>query len=294
MAIKAKKKSKAGWIIGIIIVALAAAAVAAPLIIGGKGNYLTVAAANGDIETNYTFTGNVESKNSQFVMSEKMYQISSVKVKEGDKVKVDDVLFVTTQDEKIKAKTAGTVLKVYVADDDSVMAGTKLCDIVDLDNLQIVIKVDEYDLSSIKKDKEVSVNIGAIDKTITGKIASVSYTAANQNGVAYFTANVDLKKDEAVKVGMTAEARILNKKVTDVVTIPMKTLLFDEDDKPYVLIKSDDKAPPAKTFLTLGINDGKIVEVKSGLTTGQEILYTEAGVTTSRAMGGIVPPVPGK
>lgn len=294
MANRAKKKSKAGWIIGIIIVALVAAAVAAPLIIGGKGNYLTVAAAKGDIETNYTFTGNVESKNSQFVMSEKMYQISSVKIEEGDKVKVDDVLFVTTQDEKIKAKTAGTVLKVYVADDDSVMAGTKLCDIVDLDNLQIVIKVDEYDLSSIKKDKEVSVNIGAIDKTITGKIASVSYTAANQNGVAYFTANVDLKKDEAVKVGMTAEARILNKKVTDVVTIPIKTLLFDEDDKPYVLTKSDDKAPPAKTFLTLGINDGKIVEVKSGLTTGQEILYTEAGVTTSRAMGGIVPPVPGK
>jgi HlyD family secretion protein len=70
-------------------------------------------------------------------------------------------------------------------------------------------------------------------------------------------------------------------------------LLFDEDDKPYVLTKSDDKAP-VKTFLTLGINDGKIVEVKSGLTTGQEILYTEAGVTTSRAMGGIVPPVPGK
>lgn len=293
MANRAKKKSKAGWIIGILIVALVAAVVAVPLIIGGNGSYLTVAAAKGDIETNYTFTGNVESKNSQFVMSEKMYQISSVKVKEGDKVKVDDVLFVTTQDEKIKAKTAGTVLKVYVADDDSVMAGTKLCDIVDLDNLQIVIKVDEYDLSSIKKDKEVSVNIGAIDKTITGKIASVSYTAANQNGVAYFTANVDLKKDEAIKVGMTAEARILNKKVTGVVTIPMKTLLFDEDDKPYVLTKSDDKAP-AKTFLTLGINDGKIVEVKSGLTTGQEILYTEAGTTASRGMGGIVPPVPGK
>lgn len=293
MANRAKKKSKAGWIIGILIVALVAAVVAVPLIIGGNGSYLTVAAAKGDIETNYTFTGNVESKNSQFVMSEKMYQISSVKVKEGDKVKVDDVLFVTTQDEKIKAKTAGTVLKVYVADDDSVMAGTKLCDIVDLDNLQIVIKVDEYDLSSIKKDKEVSVNIGAIDKTITGKIASVSYTAANQNGVAYFTANIDLKKDEAIKVGMTAEARILNKKVTGVVTIPMKTLLFDEDDKPYVLTKSDEKAP-AKTFLTLGINDGKIVEVKSGLTTGQEILYTEAGTTTSRGMGGIVPPVPGK
>jgi Na+-transporting NADH:ubiquinone oxidoreductase subunit NqrF len=36
----------------------------------------------------YSFSGNVETKNRQTVVSEKMMQISDIKVKEGDKVKL--------------------------------------------------------------------------------------------------------------------------------------------------------------------------------------------------------------
>lgn len=291
---KNKKKSKKGMIIGIVVAIAIVGVIGVPMIKKSKASlYTEQTPTKESIKTYYTFSGNVESKNTQDVMAEKIMQISDIKVSQGDKVAKDAVIFKTSQGDEIKAKVAGTVSKIYVQEDESVMAGTKLCDIIDFENLEVTVKVDEYDLSSIAKDKEVSVKIGAIDKEITGKVSSVSDTAISENGVAYFTAAVDLVEDEAVKVGMTAEAKILNKSANDVLTISMKYLQFDEDDKPYVYIK-DDKGIPIKHFVKTGINDGKIIEITEGLTEGKTIMYQKDASTDSSGMDGIVPPIQGR
>src|ERR1035437_6479130 len=100
-------------------------------------------------------------------------------------------------------------------------AGTKLADIVDLDALQVTVKVDEYDLPAIALNKDVEVTVNAINKTINGKISKISKTAVVQNGVAYFTAVINLGKDADIKVGMSCDAKLINQQVTNVVTISM-------------------------------------------------------------------------
>jgi len=292
---KTKKKSKKGLVFGILAVVVIAGLITAPMLAINKGTlYMEETVKKGSIETYNTFSGNVESKNTQNVMAEKVLQISDIKAARGDKVEKDAVLFKTTQGEEIKAKVAGTVSKVYVEEGASVMAGTKLCDIIDFNNLQVTVKVDEYDLSCITKDKKIAITIGAIDKEITGTISDISDTAINQNGIAYFTAAVDLTKDSAIKVGMTAEAKILNKSAKDVLTITMKALQFDEDDKPYVNIK-DDKGMPVKRFVKVGINDGKRVEISDGLTAGQVIMNQKNEESSkSGGVSSIIPPIPGR
>ncbi len=290
---KTKKKSKKGLIIGIII-ALVALAMLAPMLMPKPSMYSQVSVTKASIETYYTFSGSVASKNTQNVMASSVMQISEIKVNEGDKINKDTVLFKTAQGQEIKSQIAGTVSKIYAKKDQLVLAGTPLFDIYDFDNLQISVKVDEYDLKSIAKDKEVAVTIGAIDKQITGKVASVSDTAINQNGVAYFMAVIDLPKDEAVKVGMTAEAKILNKQAKDVLSIPMKALQFDENDKSYVLIKQE-KGDPTKQFVEVGINDGKTVQITQGLSEGQIVVYIpESAKNITTAANGFIPPIPGR
>lgn len=291
---KVKKKRKKGLITGIIVAVVVVGLIVVPRLTNKTSVYTEKAAENGDISTYYTFSGNVESKNTQNVMAEKIVQISHVKVSEGNKVAKDAVIFKTSEGDEIKAKVAGTVSKIYVEEDEAVMAGAKLCDIIDFENLKVTVKVDEYDLSSILKGKEVTVTIGAINKEIKGKVSSVSDTAINENGVAYFTATLDLAALKNVKVGMTAEAKILNKSANDVLTVSMKSLEFDEDDKPYVYIKGD-KGEPIKRFVKIGINDGKIIEITDGLTKGQTIMYKKSTSSSDNSgMGGIVPPIPGR
>jgi HlyD family secretion protein len=153
-------------------------------------------------------------------------------------------------------------------------------EIVDYNDLQVNVKVDEYDISAVKVGKTATVNIGAINKDIKGKISSMSNEGLVVNGVTYFIATIDLAKDKDVKIGMSAEVKLLSAKATGVVTLPMTAIQFDENNKPYVFVQSG-KGKPIQTEITTGINDGTTVEVKSGVTGGETILYTKPAATTN-------------
>jgi HlyD family secretion protein len=124
---------------------------------------------------------------------------------------------------------------------------------------------------------------------------SVSSTAVNQNGISFFTATVDLEKDSDIKVGMTAEAKILNEQAKDVFTISMNSLQFDDENNPYVLVQGE-RNTVVKSSVIVGISDGKSVEIKNGLRSGQVIYYTKRSKSTktsSKNSGGITPPLTG-
>jgi multidrug efflux pump subunit AcrA (membrane-fusion protein) len=294
MAITNKKKSNKGLFIGIAVGLIALVVVVVPMMMnaGGTGNYKSASVNKETIETYYTFTGSVGSKNTQSVMAEKIMQISEIKVSEGAKVKKDDVLFVTRDGTKVNAKIGGTVSKINIQADEQVMSGALLCEIYDFDHLQVSVRVDEYDLSAIKTGDKIEVTIDALDKEVTGTVASVSDTAVNQNGVAFFTAKVDLEKDGEVKIGMTAEAKILNKQSKDTLTIPMKALMFDSENNPYIYTKGD-KGSMTKTAVVVGINDGKTVEITNGVRNGDTVYYTTAS-GSEQSGGGFMPPMPGR
>ena len=278
MSAKRKSKTKKWITIGIIAIAVIGIAVAL-FMQPTKTSYESATAKIGDITTYNSFSGNVDTKNRQTVMSEKVMQVSSLKVKEGDTVKVGDVLLKTTTGDEIKSKIDGEISNVNVEENATVMAGVKLLEIVDYNNLEINVKVDEYDIATLAKGKETTVKIGAINKEIKGTISSISKEGQIVNGVTFFTANIDLAKDASLKIGMSAEAKLISNTVKGVVTLPMKVIQFDENNQPYVL-KQGEKNAPVKTEITTGINDGTTVEVKSGVSSGEAILYTTAAKTT--------------
>ncbi|MPM50847.1 hypothetical protein SDC9_97593 [bioreactor metagenome] len=134
-------------------------------------------------------------------------------------------------------------------------------------------------MAALAKGKETAVNIGALDKEIKGTISSISKEGQITNGVTYFMATIDLEKDESIKIGMSAEVTLLNSSAAGVVTLPMTVIQFDENNKPFVL-KKDENGAPVKTEITTGINDGTIVEIKSGVKAGETILYQKVAATT--------------
>ncbi|HHY25501.1 MAG TPA: HlyD family efflux transporter periplasmic adaptor subunit [Desulfitobacterium dehalogenans] len=274
-----KRNTKFKWIvtgmIAVVVVAVAMTALMKPAPLA----YESVVAKTGDITTYYSFSGNVETKDRQTVTADKMMQISEIKVKEGDLVEEGTVLIKTTSGEEIKAKVRGEVVHLNVDEKAQVMAGTQLLEVVDYDNLEIQVKVDEYDIASLDQGKEASIKIGAINKEIKGKIRSISKEGQIINGVTFFTATIDLEKAENIRVGMSAEVKVVSNEVKGVITLPMTAIQFDENNKPYVF-KNGEKDTVVKADIETGINDGTTVEVKSGLVSEEKILYKKAAATT--------------
>ncbi len=295
MTMNNKKKKKNRVIIGVCAF-IVIAVIAGPVIIGsvsnssGTAGYISETATTESIETYYTFSGNVASSNVQNVMAEKIMQIKEINVSEGDEVSEGTVLFTTTDGTEIKSNITGTVNTILVEPDQQVMSGGQLAEIIDLNQLEVVVNVDEYDLSAVEIGKKVAVHIGSLDKEIEGTITEISRTAMTQNGVSYFQAVVQLANDDAVKVGMTAEAKILKASALDVVTIPMTALSFDEENNPMIYTIGED-GKLAESLVEIGINDGKIVEIKSEIADGQTIYYQDQAADASSSF---LPPIPGR
>ncbi len=188
------------------------------------------------------------------------------------------------------AEVDGEVSDINVEENDSMLSGTEIMDVINYDNLIVKIKIDEFDLDAIAEGEYAVVSITALNKEIEGTVSKISKKAVVVNGVSYFNAEVALKSDEALKVGLSAEIKIHSAKAKDAVTISMNALQFDENNEPYVLTRDSNGKVVAKTVI-VGMNDGKKVEIVEGLRSGDIILLINPDSEENSSP--FIPPVPG-
>lgn len=260
------KKSKGirNGIISVVIIGLIGMAYISTTTTDYSIFYEEGTATQGDLETYYTFNGNLQSQNVQNVVAESNTFISDILVEEEQDVEDGDVLVELSDGSEITAKQNGTVSDIYVEKEQPVTLGTPLMDIYDFNNFEVAIKVDEYDLNSLEIGKEMTVYVNALDKELTGTVTDISDTATTINGVAFFTAIIELPEDDKLKVGMTAEAKTLNQSAENVVYIPMKAINVGDDGGAYVYVKNE-KGDLVKENVEVGINDGQYIEITDGL-----------------------------
>jgi len=262
-------------VISVLIIALVAGFALRPR----DERYDEETAKTQDITTYYSFNGNIESKDKQNVIADTMMQIKTIHVKEGDSVKVDDILFETTQTQKIKANIDGEVGEILIDEGSILTTGTKITTITDYSNLQVTIRVDEYDIASMVADKEVTVLVNALNKEIKGEIVKVSKEAVTVNGVSFFTASINLEQDNDLLVGMSTEVTMISQSTSSATTISMKALQFDNENNPFVYYRDNNDNVAAKAVI-VGINDGNIVQIEDGVKSGEVVLLPKSKTNT--------------
>ncbi|MBC8587542.1 efflux RND transporter periplasmic adaptor subunit [Paratissierella segnis] len=179
----------------------------------------------------------------------------------------------------VTAEVDGEVSEIFVEENESLAMGMQIMEIVDYDNLKITIKVDEYDIGALTVGKEVKVNINTLEKDATGIVSKISNQAQTINEVSFFTADIDLQKDDDLRVGLSVEVSVQNKYAPNATTISMKALQFDNENKPFVYIRDmDNKVVPKP--VTVGINDGNTVEIIDGIKSGEVILVPRRRIIT--------------
>ena len=185
-----------------------------------------------------------------------------------------DSLKIQSDDARILAEVNGEISEIYVVENESIIMGKPIMDIVNYDELEVVLKVDEYDLGTVTVGKEAEVTVSSLNQKIGGKITDISKQAMVVNSVSYFETTISLEKGENLRVGLSTEVKILSESAKNTTTISMKALQFDNENLPYIYYREANKNVVAKP-VTVGINDGIIVQILEGVATGDTILIPE-------------------
>ena len=144
--------------------------------------------------------------------------------------------------------------------------------IINTGSLKVVTDVPENYLSRIKKGTRVEVVVPDLNKTYTSTISVL--TQAINSSSRGFTAEAKIPYDPILKPGQTAIMKLLDYSAENVVVIPVNMVQSDETSKyVYVLQKlANGKLVAQKKTITIGEVYGDKVEIKSGLTTGDQLI----------------------
>lgn len=182
-----------------------------------------------------------------------------------------DSILKQAEDMRVLAEVSGEISEIHVVENESLIMGTPIMDIINYDDLVVNLRIDEYDLAAVTLNKEAEVTISSLGEKVKGRVTDISKQAMVVNGVSYFEAEMSLEKNENLRVGLSTEVKILNEKAEAATTISMKALQFDNENLPYIYYR-DNKGKVASKAVKVGINDGNIVQILEGIEDGEIVL----------------------
>ncbi|MBP3218273.1 MAG: efflux RND transporter periplasmic adaptor subunit [Lachnospiraceae bacterium] len=178
----------------------------------------------------------------------------------------------------ITAPMDGVVTSLPVKVGDSVTQATLLATVTSFDTMKVDIKINEYDIGGVTTGSPVSITLDATGKVYEDTIASISRVAEVQNGVSYFTSEVEFPGDEDARSGMSAEVKLVLMSIPDVVAVPSAAVQTEADGTSYVLVPGEGREGPQHRTVLTGETDGTYIQIVSGLEAGETYYETASGM----------------
>lgn len=166
--------------------------------------------------------------------------------------------------------------------------------ITDTSKMRFTFQVEEKKLSEMKPGLRASVTTDSIpNKTFDGKVKSISSEGIrNKNGKLMFEVEVLVENPGTLKSGMDVSAKIILASANNTLYVPAKALRNPDGKNAVVLVKTNVEYSPTEADIKkikdakmkvpkgcrlatvqYGINDGKKVQIISGLKAGEVVVY---------------------
>lgn len=170
----------------------------------------------------------------------------------------------------IPVKVGNSVIQANTMND-----GTTVAAVANMNDLIFDGKIDETEVGSLSEGMPVVITIGALQNySFDATLEYISPKAEENNGINQFQikAAVAVDTDQMIRSGYSANAEIVLKDASQVLTVPESALEF-EDDKIFVQLKKADGSFE-RTEITTGLSDGVNIQVLSGLSEGDVVRGT--------------------
>ena len=195
-------------------------------------------------------------------------------------------------DHIITAPISGTVVqKNYKALDtigsSSMSSTTTLAIIYDMSKLTFDLSIDELDLGLIEVGQKVNVTSDSLERmTFEGVITKKSIVGSSQSGTTVYPVTVEIEGNEYLLPGMNVNAEIVLSSTGSVPAVPISAV--SRGNKVEITKTPVDSSmgsfaekPETETVsVEIGATDGSYVEIVSGLSEGDVVVYEVKNVQT--------------
>lgn len=151
------------------------------------------------------------------------------------------------------------------------------------DHMVLSVEIDELDILSVEEGQEAEIVMDAAEgETFAGTVTQVSDSTSGSDGSAKYIVQIQVAKDDRMRVGMSASATIVTEKRENVVTIPAEAVQ-ERGRQVFVYTQYDQESGTlsGEKEIQTGMSDGEKVEVTDGLGEGDTVYFekTEAPVS---------------
>lgn len=182
------------------------------------------------------------------------------------------------EDAVLRAPFAGVVTAVYVAEGE--LGSGVAVDLVDLSSLEVVLDVDEVDIGSLEVGQRAIVTLEAWpEEEIESEIVAIGPAAnslALDNTIGTYPVHLTLDRAERpLRVGMTANARLLTAQREGVLLVPNRAVTPDRQTGKYYVNLVERNADGEQTVrpveVRVGLRDNQYTQILGGLEEGDTV-----------------------
>ena len=179
-------------------------------------------------------------------------------------------LLTIQRDGAVLATADGSVYSVDYSNDATTAVVTLSTD----EKMSVTISVDESDILSLELGQTVTVSVSSVSEdSFEGTLTEINRTSSSSGT---YSAVIEVKKVEGMLSGMTASVSVRIEGVDDAILIPIEAL-HKTSDGAYVYTSYNEELQEygGKVDVVTGLENSTYVEIKSGLSVGDTVYYTE-------------------
>lgn len=175
----------------------------------------------------------------------------------------------------ITAPTNGEVSWIDLEQGERVTAGVPVITLVNTSMIQMKGIVDEMDIPYVKLGGRAIITLDALpDKQVEGRVTYISPIGTIQSGVVFYETTLKLEKqDREFRDAMSATANVIVEERKDVLLLPVGAV--SREGGGYYVIKVLGEEQSEQVEIKVGLNNGRFVEILSGLKEGDEVLIRD-------------------
>ena len=182
----------------------------------------------------------------------------------------------------VLAQMDGSVYSVdYSEDAETEGAATAVVTLSADEKMSVTVNVDESDILSLDLGQTVTVSVPSVsdEETFAGTLTEINRTSSSSGT---YSAVIEVEKAEGMLSGMTASVSVRIEGVDDAILIPIEAL-HKTSDGAYVYTSYNEEYQEygGKVDVVTGLENSTYVEIKSGLSEGDTVYYTEQESTFS-------------
>jgi RND family efflux transporter MFP subunit len=176
----------------------------------------------------------------------------------------------------ITAPVSGTITRIDIKIGELAQAMKEAIVLQDVSNIYLETNINEANIASLVVGMPVDITYDSFgsEKIFTGNIAKIDPSSTLVSGVVNYKITVSTEQIAELRPGMTANMTIKVKEKKDVLSVPIRSLVKDDNGNQTIRLITDTRTKKYKSVpVTTGLEgDGGVVEILDGLSPGDEFV----------------------